>query len=206
MQNLEILYEDDYLLAINKKSGILVIPTFRNEKHTLTNLINFEIEKKGLNYKAHPCHRLDRETSGVILYAKGKNNQKIIMELFHKKEIQKKYVAVVRGKLSKPQGTLRQPIEGKTAITKYKVIQATPDYTTVDINLLTGRTNQIRIHFKNIGHPLIGESRFTFRKDFKIKFKRAALHAYEVSFLHPITKQKMIIQAPLALDLEKFFN
>jgi len=201
---LEIIYEDDFLIAINKPSGILVIPTPKNEKNTLTDLINLEFKKRNLTVKAHPCHRLDRETSGVILYAKGKSMQQKAMELFHTHSIKKKYIALASGDILKKEGEITVNLEGKNAITKYKVLKSNKDYSVVEVEPLTGRTNQIRIHFKYIGHPLLGETKFAFRKDFKIKFKRVALHAKNLEFIHPQTNQLLKLEAPIPSDIKNY--
>ncbi|OHD14063.1 MAG: hypothetical protein A2086_12060 [Spirochaetes bacterium GWD1_27_9] len=170
----------------------------------MTNLINEELEKRGLTVKAHPCHRLDRDTSGLIIYAKGKKNQQKVMDLFHNNLINKRYFAVASGLIEKKEGSINFNIEGKNAITKYKVIKQTSDFTSLDIELLTGRTNQIRIHFKMIGHPLLGETKFAFRKDFKIKLKKLALHSRQIEFIHPITNEKLTLESSIPEEFLKF--
>ncbi len=200
---LEILYEDDWIIAINKKPFISVIPNSKNDKNFLTYKLNELLSKRGTSIKAHPCHRLDKETSGVIIFAKGKKNQQNFMALFHSHNIKKRYIALVRDKLEKKSGTINFKIENKEAITKYNVIKEYDGYSLVDIELITGRTNQIRIHFKMLGHPLLGETKFAFRKDFKIKFRRVALHAEEISFFHPFLRKEVIINAPLPEDMKK---
>ena len=194
---IEIIFEDPYLMIVNKPSGLLVIPTPKNEKNTLTNKLNEILLKRNESVKDHPCHRLDRDTSGLIIYAKGKSVQQKMMTLFHENHVSKKYFAIASGYIDKKEGTINFRIEGKTAITKYKVIEQNENYTVVEIELLTGRTNQIRIHFKDIGHPLLGETKFAFRKDFKIKFKRLALHSHSIEFTHPVTNEKMFFNIPM---------
>jgi 23S rRNA pseudouridine1911/1915/1917 synthase len=201
---IDIIYEDEFIIAVNKPSGVLVIPTPKNETNTLTDKINLEFQKRGLSVKAHPCHRLDRETSGIILYAKGKKMQQRMMELFHEHSIKKIYIAIASGNITKKAGEIKLYIEGKPAITNYRVLKSTTDYSIVEVEPLTGRTNQIRIHFKHIGHPLLGETKFAFRKDFKIKFKRVALHAHELEFIHPETKELIKLVAPIPEDINKY--
>ncbi|HOJ64303.1 MAG TPA: RluA family pseudouridine synthase [Spirochaetota bacterium] len=200
---IEILYEDDWIIAVNKKAGILTIPNNKDDKNTLTSQLNELLKKRGLSLKAHPCHRLDRETSGVIIFAKGKKNQQEFMSLFHSNSVKKRYIALVRDRLDKKSGTINFKIENKEAITKYNVIKEYDGYSLVDIELFTGRTNQIRIHFKMIGHPLLGESKFAFRKDFNIKFKRVALHSEEISFFHPFLRKEITITADIPPDMKK---
>lgn len=108
--------------------------------------------------------------------------------------------------MSKPQGTISSPIEGKSALTKYKVIQEKSNYSVVEIYPLTGRTNQIRIHFKSLQHPLVGEDKFAFRKDFALRFKRVCLEAKELNFKHPVTAKELNLSIDLAPDLKKFLE
>ncbi len=202
---LDIIYEDDGVIVVNKRSGLLVIPTAKDEKNTLTALIDSHLLHKGEKAKSHPCHRLDRDTSGVIVYSKGKSNQKKIMEQFHNKEVDKKYIAVVAGNVEKKSGVINYKIENKEAITKYNVIKSSKEYTVLEIELLTGRTNQIRIHFSMIGHPLLGETKFAFRKDFNIKAKKLTLHSKSISFIHPTTGERLTFEAKMPEHISAFF-
>jgi RluA family pseudouridine synthase len=201
-----IVSEDDWLLVVNKPSGLLVIPTPKKEKRTLTSILNEDLIKKGIPYRLHPCHRLDRETSGLIIYAKGKSIQKKIMDEFKYKKIKKTYIAFVQGILSQNEGKIQIPIEGLSAITKYKVIQRKNDFSVLEVIPLTGRTNQIRIHLKQIGYPILGERKYAFRKDFKIKAKRLCLHAKKLEFLHPITKKVLMLNADLPADMKNLLG
>ena len=191
-------------MVVNKPAGLLCVPTPKNESRTLTSILNQNAQDKALGYRLHPCHRLDRETSGLLIYAKGKSTQQKMIDAFRNRLIGKKYIAFVHGKLSQPQGTISSAIEGKSAITKYKVIQEKSNYSVVEISPLTGRTNQIRIHFKNIQHPLVGEDKFAYRKDFALRFKRVCLEAKELNFKHPITGKDLNIDIDLAPDLKDF--
>jgi RluA family pseudouridine synthase len=184
--NIPIVYEDEWLLIVDKPSGLLVIPTPKNEKRTLTSILGL-----------HPCHRLDRETSGLIIYAKGKSIQKKMMQFFKERKIKKTYIAFVAGNPFRNQGEIRTPVEGLTAITKYRVIQRKKDFSVVEVNPLTGRTNQIRIHFKSIGHPVLGETKYAFRRDFKLRAKRLCLHAWQLEFTHPVTGKSLSLEADL---------
>ncbi|HNZ25773.1 MAG TPA: RluA family pseudouridine synthase [Spirochaetota bacterium] len=201
----EVIYEDEYIIVINKPAGILTVPTDKDKKNDLTAKLNGELEARGEVYKAHPCHRLDRETSGAIIYAKGKRNQQIMMKLFHKNEIKKTYIALVSGVPNKKEGVINFKIGGKEALSGYTVIAEKKGYSIVEVELFTGRTNQIRIHFKMIGHPLLGETKYAFRKDFDIKFKRTALHSYSLEFAHPITGAQLNITAEVPNDIKKMF-
>lgn len=202
--NIPVVYEDDWLLIADKPSGLLTIPTPKNEQRTLTGILNEELKQRGISYRLHPCHRLDRETSGLIIYAKGESIQKKMTELFRQKKIKKKYIAFAQGDIRPPQGKITNRIEGQVAITKYNVIEKRKDFTVVEVLPLTGRTNQIRIHFKGIGHPLVGETKFAFRKDYRLKAKRVCLHAAQLGFIHPVTKKTVSVNSKLAKDLEEF--
>jgi len=221
MTKYSIIFEDDYLLVVNKPSGLLVIPTPKGEKNTLTNLLNDYLKSKSSStdsVKAHPCHRLDRDTSGLILYAKGKSMQQKMMSQFHPpearsgvtsgfatgddKKVAKKYLTFIQGKPAKENGIINYKLEGKEALTKYKILKYYPQgYSLVEVELITGRTNQIRLHFKMIGHPIVGERRFAFAKDYPIKSKRLALHSAFISFYHPVTNEKMSFTCDMPDDM-----
>ena len=204
--NIPIVFEDDWLLVVNKPAGLLSVPTPKNEARTLTSILNQDAEDKGLKYRLHPCHRLDRETSGLLIYAKGKSIEDKMVCAFRDRLVGKRYIAFVHGKLPQPQGSISSAIEGKSALTKYRVIQEKSNYSVVEVSPVTGRTNQIRIHFKNIQHPLVGEDKFVFRKDFALRFKRVCLEAKELNFKHPVTGKDLNISIDLAPDLKKFLK
>ena len=204
--NLAVLYEDDWLLAIDKPAGLLTIPTPKKETRTLTSILNDDLEQKGISYRLHPCHRLDRETSGVIIYAKGKSIQQKMMELFRLRKVKKTYLAFVQGVLPCARGEINSPIEGRATLTRYIVIEKRRDFSIIEVMPLTGRTNQIRIHLKTIGHPLVGETKYAFRRDFKLKAKRLCLHAKEIGFALPLSGKYLQIIAELPGDLKDFLE
>ena len=201
-----ILYEDESLLIINKPSGILTVPTPKKENYTLTSVVNTILIKKGIQTEVFPCHRLDRETSGLIIYAKSRAIQEIVMEQFKNGKVKKKYIAFVQGLVKQPSGVISFPIENKKAITKYKLLQRRKGYSIIEAEPETGRTNQIRIHFKMIGHPILGERKFAFGKDFNIKFRRVALHAGEIKFSHHATGKSLSFSCRLADDMNKLIG
>lgn len=204
--NIPVVYEDEWLLVLNKPWGLLTIPTPKKESRTLTSILNEDLKEKGLSCRLYPCHRLDRETSGLIIYAKGKSTQRKMTELFRQKKIRKTYLAFVQGRLPQDKGDIRYPIEGKGAITKYKVSERKDAFSMVEIVPLTGRTNQIRIHFKSIGHPIVGETKYAFRRDFRLKAKRLCLNAQRLEFIHPITKKIISLAVELPNDLKDFLS
>ena len=194
------------MLVVNKPAGLLSVPTPKHESRTLTSILNQDVQVRGLKYHLYPCHRLDRETSGLLIYAKSRGIQAKMIEAFRNRLISKKYIAFVHGKLSQPQGLINSAIEGKNALTKYRVLQEKSNYSVVEVSPVTGRTNQIRIHFKHIQHPLVGEDKFAFRKDFTLRAKRVCLHAKYLEFKHPQTAKTVVVESPLAQDLQKFFD
>ncbi|MFH1458400.1 MAG: RluA family pseudouridine synthase [Candidatus Omnitrophota bacterium] len=204
--NIPIAFEDDWLLVVDKPSGLLVIPTPKKEPRTLTSVLNMGLKEKGASFRLHPCHRLDREASGLMIYAKGKSIQKKMMDVFKSGRVKKTYMAFAQGVWPQNNGRIELPIERRPSATCYQVIERRKDFTVVKVFPLTGRTNQIRIHFKSITHPLVGESRFAYRREYKLKFKRACLHCVSLEFIHPVTKKETKIHCELAADLKDFLK
>lgn len=210
-----VLYEDEAQLVFYKPAGLLTIPTDKGNDRSLDQLVN-EIHK--VTGGLHPAHRLDRDTSGVILFAKGKENQQLLMQLFKEKKVKKQYLAFVHGRVEKEEGTIRIPIKdfyqrkfnrnmpAQSALTHYRVRDYYSDFTVVDVMPITGRTNQIRIHFTKLGHPLVGEDKYAFRKDFTLRFRRTALHAASLEWPHPKTQKTIRVQAELAADMQDFLS
>jgi len=216
-RTIDVLYEDDQLIVFDKPAGLLVIPSPNKEPHTLTSIVNTQCAQEG-ETRLHPCHRLDRETSGAIIYAKGKKNQQLMMQEFQRHRVKKQYIAFVRGKIKPPEGEIRGAVKDKhkqkyaararapEAVTRYRVKEVRRGYSVVEVYPLTGRTNQIRIHFKDIGHPLLGERVYAFGKDFEVKFRRVALHARQLIWYHPVLKKSITVESPLAKDMSEFLG
>lgn len=207
-----IIYEDDAIIVVDKPSGMLVIPSPNKETNTLTDLLNNELDSRNVETNAYPCHRIDRETSGLVIYAKGKKTQALMMDEFRRRIVKKKYVAFIHGKPKKQIATINISIYNRNkdrmqeAVTKYRVTGRGKDFTVVEVEPVTGRTNQIRIHFAGIGHPLVGESVFAFRKDFALRFKRVALHAHALEFIHPVTGKNVRFESPLPDDMKRLLG
>lgn len=208
----KIIYEDEHLMVVDKPSGMLVIPTPKGETNTLTDLLNKELDERGIGANAYPCHRLDRETSGAIIYAKGKAAQQAIMEEFKSRAVKKTYIAFVQGQVKKSFDIIKEPIYNKNkhklegAVTRYKVTARHKGFTVLEVEPVTGRTNQIRIHLAKYGHPLLGESVYAFRKDFALRFRRVALHAARIDFTHPFTKVRLTFTSGLPSDMKSFIQ
>jgi len=214
---IQILYEDEGWIVFDKPAGLLVIPTPRNEENTLVNIVNQQYSDKG-SWRLHPCHRLDKETSGAIIFAKGKRHQKLMMDLFKQRQVQKMYIAFVHGQLPKKSGELcwairdldQRRFQKKTpaqmAISRYKVIEEYKLFSVVEVQPITGRTNQIRIQFSQHGHPLVGDRKYAYPRDYKLKFRRTALHAAAIVWQSPVTRKEINIQSDLPNDMEVFLG
>jgi 23S rRNA pseudouridine1911/1915/1917 synthase len=209
-KNVSIVYENENILVVNKPPGLLTIPAPGKAAPCLTRLLDAACEKNGLPWKAHPCHRLDGETSGLILFAKGKGGQKTLMEIFRLRRVRKTYVAFVQGIPGKKAGLFTRSLEGRPSRTVYTVRELREAggavFAVVEVNPETGRKNQIRLHFKAAGHPLVGETRFAFRRDFPLKAKRLMLHAARLEFSDPWTGVRLDFEAPLPGDMRAFLE
>ncbi|GAA3017891.1 RluA family pseudouridine synthase [Tetragenococcus solitarius] len=201
-EKLNILYEDEHLIIVNKAAGIKTHPNQPEETGTLLNDLTAYLAEK--NTQPYVVHRLDKETSGAILFAKNPLVLPILGRLLEKKKIYRYYQAIVWGKLTqnctidkkigRDRHDQRKRIinehRGKTAITYVKVHQANEQNSKVYCRLATGRTHQIRVHLASIGHPIVGDPLYQNKKE-----KRLALHAYEMQLLHPFTQEQITVVA-----------
>lgn len=221
---LEILYEDEYLLFVNKPAGLVVHPSFGHKEGTLMNALMAYLKIPpiiGEIEKIRPgiVHRLDKDTTGVILLAKNSVAQKKLAEMFSERKIKKVYRAIVYGTLDKEEGTINERIGrhpknrkkmavlkegGREAKTDYKVISRLRGFTYLEVYPHTGRTHQIRVHFSHIGHPIVGDS--TYGKKAKNFAERPLLHALSLEFTHPFTNKHIIVCAPEPEDMKNFIR
>lgn len=210
---LDVLYEDDFLLAVNKPAGIVVHPSSYHPNNTLANGVKYYLNNKK---KIRAINRLDKDTSGIVLFAKNEYIQELMIQ---DKTIEKEYLAIVTGILKEKQGTINKPIArkdgsimerevneegGQIAITHYDVLK---EFTDLDLSLIhvkleTGRTHQIRVHFTYLGNSILGDTLYGFETKL---INRQALHAWMLSFIHPITKEQIIIKTSVPEDF-KFLN
>ena len=212
---LDIIYEDDCYLVINKPFGISIHPSAKHYSNTLSNGIRFYFDKIGVHKKIRPVNRLDKDTSGLVVFAKNEYIQECLVKQMKTKEFEKKYIAIVNGHLEKNEGSIFAPIarkaesiiercvneNGETAITHYKVLSSNKEknFDVIECSLETGRTHQIRVHFAYIGHPLLGDTLYGTPSNL---INRQALHSYYISFSHPITKDKKIYEIELPSDMQ----
>lgn len=212
-----VLFEDDACVVFNKPANLLVIPAPNKSGKTMVDLVNAQFATVG-DYKLHPCHRLDRETSGAILFAKGKGAQKRLMEGFHQNQVKKIYTAFIYGRLDTARGELKsytvnlERRQGsryssrRESILEYEVIRKYRQFSVLIIRPRTGHTNQIRIQLSQIGHPLVGERKYAVAKDYSLKFRRTALHASELSWTPPDSDQQISVCAELPADMKDFLG
>ena len=210
---LNIIYEDECFLILNKPVGIAVHPSISHYTDSLANGVKFYFESIGLKRKIRPINRLDLNTSGLVIFAKNEYVQESLIKQMQNKTFEKYYIAFVEGTFADKEGTINLPIarkensiierciaeNGQTAITDYKVLSEYDNFSIVECYLQTGRTHQIRVHMSAIGHPLLGDTLYGNSSNL---INRQALHSYKISFIHPIIKQTMNFSCDLPDDMK----
>jgi 23S rRNA pseudouridine1911/1915/1917 synthase len=210
--DIEILYEDDFCLVVNKPAGLKVHPTHAGEELTLGNAVAAHYLHTGQFCKVRHIHRLDEQTSGAVLYAKNELAQLKLDEQMRSKSIQRQYIAFVQGIVKSSKGRINEPIgrdrhhpsrrrvsiTGDPAVTNYERMETLPNATLLRIRLETGRTHQIRVHLSHIHHPIVGD--ILYGGDVKM-IGRQALHGDILQFPHPFFQQKVEVEAPWPADL-----
>ena len=219
--DLSILYEDEYLLIIDKPAGIPVHPSIIHFEDSISNGVKYYFDTINLHKKIRPVNRLDRNTSGIVIFAKNEYIHDMLSKQMQNKQFKKEYIAICEGIFDKKQDTINAPIarkidsiieryvspNGDVAITHYSVLKEfcknNETFSEVLVNLETGRTHQIRVHMAYIGHPIVGDSLYGNESDL---ITRQALHAYKVEFIHPITSKKLEIQSKLPADIQNLIS
>jgi 23S rRNA pseudouridine1911/1915/1917 synthase len=204
---LRLVYEDAYLLVVEKKEGLLSVSTERQKERTAQHILQDYVRRTHRNNRVFVVHRLDRETSGLMMYAKDEMTQRTLRDNWHNIVTDRRYVTIVEGEMEKDADTVRSwltdhtfyvsssPTDdgGKEAITHYKTIKRANGYSMVELQLETGRKNQIRVHMSELGHPVIGDVRYGSEID---PLGRLALHAFKLCFYHPVTGELMEFETP----------
>ncbi|MEF9962176.1 MAG: RluA family pseudouridine synthase [Erysipelotrichaceae bacterium] len=216
--DLDICYEDHDIIVINKAKGIVVHPSIGTPNHTLVNALLFHCnDLSGINGVLRPgiVHRIDKDTSGLLVVAKNDVAHQALAAQLVDKTMHRNYVALVHGVMEHDYGTIDAPIgrdekdrqrmcitakNSKPAITHFKVRERFDEYTLVECRLETGRTHQIRVHMQYIKHPIVGDPKYSYRKTMDCEGQ--LLHAYELTLVHPRTKETMSFHAPIPQDFE----
>jgi 23S rRNA pseudouridine1911/1915/1917 synthase len=210
-----VLYEDDHVLIVNKPVQLDTHPTEKGGTGTLANHVAYHLQEEGVQTKVRHIHRLDKDTTGAVVFAKHALAGAIMDRLLLERAIKRTYIALVNGKLQAKQGVINAPIgrdrhhptrrrvspKGDAAVTHYNVIRYLPEknISLVELELDTGRTHQIRVHMSHMGHPLLGDVLYGGSTSY---LKRQALHAAQIRLQHPITGENLTVQAPLPVDLQ----
>lgn len=212
---LDIVYEDEDLLIINKPSGMPIHPSMHNYDNSVANALVWYFGQQNEPFVFRCINRLDRDTSGLTIIAKHYVSAGILSEMVQHRGIHREYLAIVRGSLTPPQGTISAPLSrkpgsiiertidfehGENAVTHFRLIEEKNGHSLVSLKLETGRTHQIRIHMKYLGYPLIGD--YLYNPDME-HITRQALHSHRLLFPHPITGTQMEFEAPLPEDMKR---
>ena len=212
--DIDIVYEDPYLLVVDKRPGLLSMSN-NTRQQTVQTVLNYYLEKGGGRNTSHLVHRLDRDTSGLMVYAKDVQTQQSLINGWQQLVADRRYLALVEGELESPRGRVQSwltedkrfithssPVDngGKFAVTHYNVLEASNGYSLVECELETGRKNQIRVHMADMGHPVVGDFKYGSEID---PMRRLGLHAYMLCFTHPVTGKHLRFETPVPVLFEK---
>ena len=211
--NLDIIYEDSSFLIVNKPSGIAIHPSILHYNNSLSNGVKYYFNSIGLNKKIRPVNRLDKDTTGIVVFAKNEYIQECLVKQMQNNKFYKEYIALLTGNLNDATGKIEVPISrkensiiercinpnGEYALTYYELIKNYSDFCLVQFILKTGRTHQIRLHSKYIGNPILGDTLYGTHSNL---ICRQALHCHKLSFTHPITKKELELVAPIPEDIK----
>ena len=212
-----IVYEDPYLLIVDKRAGLLSMSN-NSRQETVQTVLNRYLEKGGGRNTSHLVHRLDRDTSGLMVYAKDVQTQQSLIRGWQELVADRRYIALVSGEIEKKEGTVRSwltedkrfvihssPVDngGQYAVTHYRVLESNGQYSLVELMLETGRKNQIRVHMADLGHPVVGDHKYGSEDD---SIRRLGLHAYMLCFRHPVTGKFLRFETPVPESFERCLN
>ena len=214
---LKIVYEDAYLIVVEKSEGLLSVNTERQKERTAYTILSEYVRRANKRNRIYIVHRLDRDTSGLMMFAKDEKTQHTLRDNWHRIVFDRRYVAVVAGDMEKDAGIVHSwltdrvlyvhssPVDdgGKEAVTHYQTIKRANGYSLVELHLETGRKNQIRVHMQDLGHPVVGDGRYGI-EDLN-PLGRLALHAFKLCFYHPVTGEKLQFETPYPAEFKKLF-
>ena len=212
---MDILYEDKYIIIINKPAHLLTISTEKEKNRTLFSYVYDYLKKKNKNNKVFIVHRLDKDTSGIIMFAKDKKTKFYLQDNWD--SFKRNYVAIVEGKVKNKKGVLKSYLQetktlytysvndknGKLAITEYEKVLENNQYTMLSLNLKTGRKNQIRVQLSDMGNPIVGDKKYGAKKN---PIRRMALVANTLEFIHPKTHEKIVIDIDIPASFIQLFK
>lgn len=212
---LDIIYEDEDILVLNKPAGMPIHPSLNNYTNSMANALAYYFQSQGKPFIFRCCNRLDRDTSGLTIVSKHLVSGSILSDMTKYREVHREYLAIARGSVTPSEGTIQAPLgrkegtiiertvdweHGEDAVTHYKMVKEANGHSLVSLRLETGRTHQIRIHMKYLGYPLIGD--YLYNPDMEY-MTRQALHSHHMEFTHPITGEHMSFTAPLPEDMAR---
>lgn len=215
---LDIIYEDEDILVLNKPAGMPIHPSLNNYTNSMANALAYYFQSQGKPFIFRCCNRLDRDTSGLTIVSKHLVSGSILSDMTKYREVHREYLAITRGSVTPSEGTIQAPLgrkegtiiertvdweHGEDAVTHYKVVKEANGHSLVSLRLETGRTHQIRIHMKYLGYPLIGD--YLYNPDMEY-MTRQALHSHHMEFTHPITGEHMSFTAPLPEDMARIMQ
>ena len=216
-KELDIVFEDPYMLIIDKQPGLLSMSN-NSRQQTVQTVLNRYLEKGGGRNTSHLVHRLDRDTSGLMVYAKDVQTQQSLINGWQELVTDRRYLALVEGEFEQPRGRVQSWLTedkkfithsstvdngGKYAVTHYNVLTSSNGYSLVQCELETGRKNQIRVHMADLGHPVVGDRKYGSNQD---PMRRLGLHAYMLCFTHPVTGKHLRFETPVPFCFEKLLN
>ena len=215
-KNIDIIYEDKDIIVINKPSGLLTVATEKEKNKTAYHLVMEYLKKKNKNNRIFIIHRLDKDTSGIIMFAKNERAKHLYQDNWNDIVKKRCYYAVIDGKMQNKEGTIKSYLKengnmvysvkdrsGKLAITEYKVLKERKNISLLDINLKTGRKNQIRVHMKENKTPILGDLKYGEKSKL---INRLALHAYKLELINPVTKKLLIFEASMPNEIKTLFK
>lgn len=215
-KNIDIIYEDKDIIVINKPSGLLTVATEKEKNKTAYHLVMEYLKKKNKNNRIFIIHRLDKDTSGIIMFAKNERAKHLYQDNWNDIVKKRCYYAVIDGKMENKEGTIKSYLKengnmvysvkdrsGKLAITEYKVLKERKNISLLDINLKTGRKNQIRVHMKENKTPILGDLKYGEKSKL---INRLALHAYKLELINPVTKKLLIFEASMPNEIKTLFK
>lgn len=215
-KNIDIIYEDKNIIVINKPSGLLTVATEKEKNKTAYHLVMEYLKKKNKNNRIFIIHRLDKDTSGIIMFAKNERAKHLYQDNWNDIVKKRCYYAVIDGKMENKEGTIKSYLKengnmvysvkdrsGKLAITEYKVLKERKNISLLDINLKTGRKNQIRVHMKENKTPILGDLKYGEKSKL---INRLALHAYKLELINPVTKKLLTFEINMPNEFKMLFK